>query len=99
MSNGTEVIQAGGQYGKALALAHAKAEHLNKAAIVAADAKDEFSGAPVKLYVAMLQDLDDDTLTGLPVVGSKGGNNPDYFMWKDPNSDAKEREVSFRQYR
>lgn len=95
MSNGTEVIEAGGQYGKALALAHAKAEHLNKAAIVAADAKDEFSGAPIKLYVAMLQDLDDDTLTGLPVVGSKGGNNPDYFMWKDPNSDAKEREVSF----
>jgi hypothetical protein len=95
MSETNETIEAGGQYGKALHLAHLKAEHLNKAASVAADAKDEFSGAPIKLYVAMLTDLDDDTISGLPVVGSDTGNNPDIFMWKDPNSDAKEREISF----
>lgn len=95
MTNGTEIIEAGGQYGKALALAHINAVHLNGAAIVAANAKDEFSGAPIKLYVAMLEDLDEDILNSLPVVGSEGGNNPDYFMWKDPNSDAKERKVSF----
>ncbi len=97
MSNGTQIeaISAGGQYGKALFLAHIKAEHLNSAAIIAANAKDEFSGAPIKLYVAMLEDLDDTTIDSLPIVDSEGGNNPDLFMWKDPNSDAKEKQVSF----
>lgn len=95
MTNGQTLIEAGGQYGKALALAHIKAEHVAKAAIVAADAKDEFSGAPIKLYTAMLQDYDEETLDALPIVGSEGGNNPDYFEWKDPNSDAKPKTVSF----
>lgn len=95
MTNGDLMINAGGQFGKALALAHIPAEHVQAAAIVAANAKDEFSGAPIKLYVAMLQDYDDETINALPIIDSEGGNNPDIFMWKDPNSDAKEKKVSF----
>lgn len=85
------------QYSKALALAHRDTVELNSAMIAVAKAKDEFSGAPIKLMVAMLTELPEEEIEALPRVGSeaKDTDNPDIFKWKDPQSDTKEKDVSF----
>jgi hypothetical protein len=85
------------QHAKALALAHLNTTALTNAMLAVAKAKDEFSGAPIKLMVAMLSEIPEETLDGLPRIGSKPSetDNPDLFPWKDPSSDGKEKEVSF----
>lgn len=85
------------QHAKALALAHMNTTALNSAMIAVAKAKDEFTGAPVKLMVAMLSELGDETIDSLPRVGSKPNetDNPDIFPWKDPSKEGKEKDVSF----
>lgn len=85
------------QHSKALALAHKDTRGLTAAMLAVARAKDEFTGAPIKLMIAMMNELDDETLDSLPRIGSTSEetDNPDKFMWKDPASDGKEKEMSF----
>lgn len=90
-------IQGEAQYSKAIALALMNTTALNSAMVAVAQAKDEFTGAPIKLMMAMLTELPEATIDGLPRIGSKQSetDNPDIFKWKNPADDSKEKDVSF----
>lgn len=71
--------------------------------VKAADAKHEFSLAPLNLYRAIKGNLSEEEVNNLPLPGSRwndleDGSNElaDVFQWKDPSKpDSKARDVSF----
>lgn len=98
MNDTTNPIMLGeAQFKKAVALASKTTPELTAAMDAINKAKDEFSGAPIKLMLALLHELPEEEVNALPRIDSTAAetDNPDLFMWKDPSSDAKPKEVSF----
>lgn len=90
---------------RALSYARKTGAEIDSIVIKAADAKHEFSLAPIKLMNAIKANLSAEDIDGLPMPGSKWNdrlpdgsyiNNPDICQWKDPSKpDGKAKEISF----
>lgn len=86
------------QHKLAMEFAAITSPELDAAMVAVAKAKDEFSGAPIRLMHTLLTTMTEDKIDLLPRIGSRFAdtNNPDIFIWKDPSKDgATEKEVSF----
>lgn len=87
----------------ALSYAHKTGTAIDLVVVRAANAKHEFSLAPLNLRKAINDNLSPDEVAALPQPGSKwsdleeGSNEiADIFQWKDPSKpDSKAKEVSF----
>lgn len=89
---------------RALALSYARKTGVAIDTVVlgSADAKHEFSLAPIKLYHAIKNNLTAEDVDALPRPGSKFNDDgmenqlPDIAEWKDPSKpDGKAKEISF----
>lgn len=90
-------------HAKALGYAAKTGTAIDLTVVTGANAKDEFKLTSIKLRNAIMTNLTEEEIDGLPLPGSRwndGGvanNNCDIFQWKDPSKsgDAKPKEVSF----
>lgn len=88
---------------KALGVAAKTGKALDDIVIRAANAKHEFSLAPISLRAAIRSNMTEAEIDELPMPGErwkddKGNlsNNPDICQWKDPTKpDGKPKEISF----
>lgn len=89
---------------KALAFAAKTGPSIDMIVQAAANAKHEFSLAPINLYRAIMANLSEEDREALPMPGmrwkdAKTGsvnNNPDVAEWQDPSKpDSKPKEISF----
>lgn len=99
MSNSMSKLQIGeAQHKLAMEFAAITSPELDAAMVAVAKAKDEFSGAPIRLMFSLLSTMPEDKIDLLPRIGSRFAdtNNPEIFIWKDPSKEgATEKEVSF----
>jgi len=89
---------------RALSYAAKTGTEIDLVAVTGADAKHTLKMTPGRLRSAIIANMSEEEVDGLPYPGSRyknpdgsANNNPDIYLWKDPSKgpDAKEREVSF----